>query len=164
MIRESLLPEFDRELAVTRAVLARMPDEALDWKPHPKSFSLGELATHVVNVPTWVATTVDADGVDLAAPFTPPVPGDRETLLRRLDANVATARAKIAGADDRTLMAPWSLRTGDLVHFTMPKAAVLRTFVMNHLIHHRAQLCVYLRLLDVPVPAVYGPSADEQTA
>jgi len=162
MLSASLLPEFDHECATTRKVLERVPDDALDWKPHEKSFSMQGLATHIVNIPTWVGTTIDEDGVDMAGGFEPPPTGSREQLLGWFDENVATARAKIAGADDRTLMGSWSLHTGDEVHFTMPKIAVLRSFVMNHLIHHRGQLSVYLRLRDVPVPSIYGPSADEQ--
>ena len=161
MLSQSLLPEFDHECATTRKVLARVPDDALDWTPHAKSMTMQHLATHIVNIPTWVGTTIDHDELDMAGGFEPPPTGARDALLGYVDANVAAARAKLAGADDRTLMRPWTLRSGDVEHVTLPKIAVLRSFVMNHLVHHRAQLALYLRLRDVPVPSIYGPSADE---
>jgi uncharacterized damage-inducible protein DinB len=161
MIAQSLLPEFDHECATTRRVLERVPDEAAAWKPHEKSFSMQELATHLVQVPSWMEATVLQDGIDMAGGYEPPEPGTREELLQRFDEHVAKARAILEGASDETLMQEWKLHTGDEVHFALPKAAVLRSFVMNHMIHHRAQLALYLRLKDVPVPSIYGPSADE---
>ena len=162
MLSQALLPEFDHECTTTRKLLAAVPDSALDWKPHEKSFSMQELATHIVNIPTWVGVTVDQDELDMGAGFEPPPTGTRDELLAYFDANVDAARTKLAEADDKTLMGNWTLRTGEVTHMTMPKIAVLRSFVMNHLIHHRGQLSVYLRLKDVPVPSIYGPSADEQ--
>jgi uncharacterized damage-inducible protein DinB len=162
MIAQTLLPEFDHECAVTRKVLGRLPDDGLDWKPHEKSFSMRDLATHVANIPGWVAVTVNQDELDMGDGFEPPPTGDRDVLLGRFDENVAASRAILEGASDEALLRNWSLRSGDLVHLTMPKAAVLRSFVMNHMIHHRAQLAVYLRLRDIPVPSIYGPSADEE--
>jgi uncharacterized damage-inducible protein DinB len=163
MLNQALLPEFDREMATTRRVLERLPDDALAWKPHEKSFSMGDLATHITNIPSWVASTIDHDELDMGAGFEPPPTGKRDDLLRIFDENVKTARAKIEGADDAALMREWALKSGDTEFFRMPKVAVLRGFVMNHMIHHRGQLSVYLRLKDVPVPSIYGPSADEES-
>ena len=163
MLNQSLLPEFDHECATTRKVLAGVPDTALDWKPHEKSFSMQDLAAHTVNILTWVGSTLEQDELDMASGFEPTPTGTRDELLAIFDANVASARAVLAGAEDDNLMSTWSLRSGDDVLLSMPKIAVLRSFVLNHMIHHRGQLSVYLRLKDVPVPSIYGPSADEQT-
>ncbi len=161
MTSDTLLPEFDQEMATTRKVLERVPDDAFSWKPHDKSFSMGDLATHVANIPSWVAATVDGDGIDLAEPFEPPKAATRSEILALFDRNVAAGHGKIAGVSDERLRGGWSLRHGEQVFFTLPRSAVLRRFVLSHLIHHRAQLAVYLRLRDVPVPSIYGPSADE---
>ena len=165
-IRDALLPEFDTEMASTRKVLERVPVEKADYKPHAKSGSLGWLAWHVADLPHWVVETIHKDELDFAPPGAPrPAPpkvDSREKLLASFDQKVAAARKAIAGADDSHLAKPWTLKGGGHTIFTMPRAAVLRSFVMNHLIHHRAQLGVYLRLNDVPVPGMYGPSADEK--
>jgi len=164
-LSETLLPEFDQEMANTRKVLERVPEEKLSWKPHPKSFAMGALATHVAMIPGWGTFTLEGDSFDLAAPgaTTPPPPaGSRKELLELFDSNVAKFRAALVGAEDEHLLAPWSLVKGSQTIFTMPRLAVLRSMIMNHSIHHRAQLGVYLRLNDVPVPGLYGPSADEQ--
>jgi uncharacterized damage-inducible protein DinB len=158
---ETLLPEFDHEMTMTRKVLERVPDDKREWKPHPKSFALGALATHVANLPTWGSETLNKSEIDVGG--TAPLaafPSTRETLAA-FDTNVTAARAALAGKTDAELAGMWSLRRNGKTIFSMPKAAVLRSFVLSHLIHHRAQLTVYLRLLDVPVPAIYGPSADE---
>jgi len=159
---DALLPEFDREMATTRTVLARVPEDKFDWKPHAKSFSLGALATHVATLPTWATETLTRAVIDIDPNQQPPsaLPS-RQDLLTAFDANVGAARAALAGKTDAELLAMWSLTRGGRTLFTMPKTAVLRSFVLNHLVHHRGQLTVYLRLLDVPVPSVYGPSADE---
>ena len=164
-LSESLLPEFDHEMANTRKTLERVPMDKSDWKPHAKSMAMGGLATHVGNIPTWVNYTIDQDSLDLA-PGGEPLPQaevakSREELLAAFDENIGKARAAIAGASDAELFKPWTLLSNGNNILTMPKVAVLRSFVMNHLIHHRAQLGVYLRLNDVPVPSIYGPSADE---
>lgn len=165
-IRDALLPEFDMEMASTRKVLERVPLEKSDFKPHTKSGSLGWLAWHVADLPHWVVETVNKDELDFAPVGVPrPAPpklDSREALLASFDTKVAAARAAIAGVSDEHLAASWTLKAGGHTIFTMPRAAVLRSFVMNHLIHHRAQLGVYLRLNDVPVPGMYGPSADEK--
>jgi len=158
----ALLPEFDREMATTRTVLERVPEDRFDWKPHAKSFSLGALATHVATLPVWATETLTHPDIDLDPNQAPPsaLPSRKE-LLAAFDTNVAAARAALVGKTDAELLATWSLKRGGRTLFTMPKTAVLRSFVLNHLVHHRGQLTVYLRLLDVPVPSVYGPSADE---
>jgi uncharacterized damage-inducible protein DinB len=164
-ISESMLPEFDNEMANTRKTLERVPLEKSDWKPHEKSMAMGGLATHLSNIPTWVGYTIDQDSLDLAPEGKPMPPMEiiksQEELVATFDANVAKARAAIAGASDADLFKPWSLMMNGNTLMTLPKVAVLRSFVMNHLIHHRAQLGVYLRLNDIPVPSIYGPSADE---
>lgn len=161
----SLLPEFDHEMANTRKTLERVPEDKFDWKPHVKSTAMGGLATHLSNIPTWVIHAIDQDSLDLA-PGGVPLPRvepakSQSELLELFDNNVANARAAIAGASDEELFKSWTLLSSGRQILTLPKIAVLRSFVMNHNIHHRAQLGVYLRLNDIPVPSIYGPSADE---
>lgn len=160
-IGESLLPEFDQEMAATRRTLERVPTDKGTWKPHPKSFPLGHLAQLVSWMPGWVATTLDSDELDLAAggayTFEP-----TDVLLRGFDENVRRSRAALAAAPDAAFGKTWRLKHGDRVLWEAPVGVVVRHFI-SHLVHHRAQLGVYLRLLDVPVPAIYGPSADERT-
>jgi uncharacterized damage-inducible protein DinB len=166
MIRDGLLPEFDQEMANTRKVLDRCPEDRYGYKPHPKSFSMGSLATHIVNMTGWTVSTMESDTFDIAPPGAPPYKEQpiaaREELLALFDKNAAAARAAIAGASDEHFMKTWSLLSGGQKIFSMPRIACIRGMIMNHTIHHRAQLTVYLRLNDVPVPALYGPSADEQ--
>ena len=164
-IKDALLPEYDHELATTRRLLERVPDADLGWKPHPKSFSMGELAAHVANIPFWGLTTAQTTELDLAsfgdeARIKPAA--STAAMLARFDTVVAEARAAIAGCGDSEMMSPWTLKNNGQEIFTLPKIAALRSFVMNHMIHHRGQLSVYLRLRDVPLPPIYGPSADEQ--
>lgn len=160
-IAQTLLPEFDQEMSVTRRVLERVPDEHFGWKPHEKSFSLAQLASHVANLPTWVNVALTTDTFDgMTAPRRDPA-SDRVALLARFDANAKAARAAIEAANDSTWMGSWTFLVGGKAAFSMPRVAVHRGFVMNHSIHHRGQLSVYLRLLNVPVPSIYGPSADE---
>jgi uncharacterized damage-inducible protein DinB len=165
MISDALLPEFDQEMAGTRKTLARCPEDKFDFTPHPKSWKMAALATHIVNMVGWTLDIIDKDSFDVAPPGAPPYKEEPVTtnqeLLERFDKNVAAARAAIAGASDEHLMAPWALAQGGQTLFTMPRIVCLRSFIMNHTIHHRGQLCVYLRLNDIPVPALYGPSADE---
>ena len=163
-LSEALLPEFDHEMANTRKTLERIPEDKLGWKPHEKSGTLSWLATHLANLPSWSVLTLDQDSFDLPSPEsrrqTPPA-NSRKEVLETFDKNVAAARAAIARASDAHLLKPWTLRSAGKTVLTLPKIAVLRSFVMSHSIHHRAQLGVYLRLNNVPVPAIYGPSADE---
>ena len=163
-LSKSLLPEFDNEMANTRKTLERVPDDKFDWKPHKKSTAMGGLAGHLANLPSWGTLTVDADSFDLAPggqPVQTPSLSSGKEVLAKFDENVAATRAAIAGASDEELFKPWTLLSNGNTLLTMPKIAVLRNFVMNHMIHHRAQLGVYLRLNDIPVPSIYGPSADE---
>ena len=164
-LSEMILPEFEQEMANTRKTLERVPDDNFDWKPHAKSSSLGGLATHLANIPSWTTFTFAQDELDIAPPGEPPFTLEQAKstadLLSAFDKNVADARAALAGAGDEQWLGKWSLLRGGNTIMTLPRAAVMRGFVLSHLIHHRAQLGVYLRLLDVPVPAIYGPSADE---
>jgi uncharacterized damage-inducible protein DinB len=160
-ISASLLPEFDHEMATTRKTLERLPEDKFGWAPHDKSMPAGRLASHLAEMPTWATVGVLQDSLDMASGYKPFSAGSRAQLLEAFDKNTAQARAAIAGASDETLMKNWSLKNGEQTLMTLPKVAVLRTFVMNHIIHHRGQLSVYLRLLNVPVPSIYGPSADE---
>ena len=160
-IADALVPEFDHEMTTTRKLLERVPEEKFDWKPHAKSFSLGALATHVATIPMWGAETLNKSEIDISGGQPPASPASKTELLATFDKNVATTRAALAGRTDAELMGIWSLKRGGHTIFSMPKAVVWRSFVLNHLVHHRGQLSVYLRLLDVPVPSMYGPSADE---
>lgn len=165
-IAESLLPEFDIEMAGTRKALERIPDEKLDWKAHEKSNTIGWVAAHLVEIVGWVEGALTQDAWDInppdGEPYKTPQLASRQEILDLFDANVATARTRIAQTSDEQFGKPWSLLSGGETLLTMPKAAVIRTWVLNHTIHHRAHLCVYLRLNDIPVPALYGPSGDEQ--
>jgi len=164
-IRDALLPEFDDEMPKTRKVLERCPEDKFGWKPHEKSFSMGSLATHIANMIGWTAVTMADTSFDIAPPGAPPYKEEpaksRAELLAKFDQSVAGARAALADATDEQFMTQWSLLSGGQTLFTMPRIACIRSFVMNHIIHHRAQLGVYLRLNDIPVPSIYGPSADE---
>ena len=163
-IKDALMPEFDHEMGATRRVLERVPAADLAWKPHEKSFSLGQLASHVSNLPHWMSLIFDADMLDLATlgdDTRPKQPTEVGPILQWFDDKVKAARAKLDAQTDQTMLSPWTLKQSGTQIFTMPKVAVVRSFVMNHLIHHRGQLTVYLRLRDVPLPALYGPTADE---
>lgn len=163
---DALLPEFDHEFATARKLIERVPDADLSWKPHEKSMSLGQLAGHVANLAFWCTMTLSKDFYDLAANSDPEArldpPASRDELVKTFDDKVKTARGQLAQTTDAQMLAPWSLKHGDQVIFTMPRIAALRSFVMNHMIHHRGQLSVYLRLKNVPLPSIYGPTADEQ--
>ena len=160
-ISEALLPEFDHEMANTRRALERVPDVKLGWKPHEKSMSLASLATHLATIGGWSQAIVGQDSFDVKnAPANPDLKS-RNEILKTFDQTTAAARQAIAGASDAQMMKPWSLFSNGKAMLTMPRIAVLRGFIMNHSIHHRGQLTVYLRLNNVPVPSIYGPSADE---
>lgn len=159
-IAQSMLPEFDQEMATTRKLLERVPSDKVEWKPHPKSFALGHLAQLVAWMPGWVNQTLGSTELNLATgggySFE-----KTEALLDVFDTNVRQAREALNSARDADLQVAWSLKQGDRVLFTAPRGPVVRTHI-NHLIHHRGQLTVYLRLLDVPLPSIYGPTADEK--
>ena len=158
-ISETLLPEFDQEMATTRRLLERVPGDKGTFKPHAKSFSLGHLAQLVSFMPGWITNAITQTALDLSG-----APGysyeTTETLLGVFDRNVREARQAIVAATDADYQVPWSLTHGERVLFTLPRGAVVRQTI-NHLIHHRGQLTVYLRLVDVPLPSIYGPTADE---
>lgn len=158
-IGESMLAEFDSEMGTTRRVLERVPSDKAEWKPHPKSFAIGHLAQLVARMPGWITGTLNAPSLDLGS-FQGYSFEKTETLLETFDKNVHEARQALSAASDAAFAAPWSLKRGDQVFFTLPVGAVVRQNI-NHLVHHRGQLTVYLRLLDIPVPSVYGPTADE---
>ncbi len=158
-IGESMLPEFDIEMATTRRVLERVPTDKGQWKPHPKSFSIGHLTQLVARMPGWITMTMRNPVLDLGD-FTGYSYETTETLLKEFDKNVREAREILASAKDEAFAGPWSLKRGDQVFFTLPVGAVVRQNI-SHLVHHRGQLTVYLRLLDIPVPSIYGPTADE---
>ena len=162
-LAESMLPELDQEFATTRRVLERVPGDKFDYKPHAKSYSLGQLASHLALLLTWMGATVNGDEFDMADTSTPrPTPPTNQgELMAAFDKMAKEAREALAGADDACMMGNWTLKSGEQVFFTMPRVAVIRSFVMNHLIHHRGQLTVYLRMCDVALPQVYGPTADE---
>ncbi len=165
-LAQALLPELDHETAGTRRTLERVPEDRLSWRPHPKSYTLGELATHLANLHAWMARTLEHDSFELAPAGQPPRRPEpltsREALLAAFDTHLAEGRARLAAATDEQMRAPFTLLFGGRAVFTLPRVATLRSMVMNHGIHHRAQLGVYLRMLDVPVPSLYGPTADEQ--
>lgn len=164
-LSEMLLPEFDNEMANTRKTLERVPEDKLEWRPHEKSTTMIGLASHIANLVSWTVLTIKEDSFDLAPVDAPPPKfSPAKSVAEALDIfdkNVAAARAAIGAASDEQLFKPWSLLSGGKTLFTLPRIAAVRSFVMNHGIHHRAQLGVYLRLNDVPVPSIYGPSADE---
>ncbi|HTS02743.1 MAG TPA: DinB family protein [Thermoanaerobaculia bacterium] len=162
---EPLLMEFDRECSTTRKVLSRVPGDKLSWKPHAKSYSLGQLANHIAGLPHWIGGSLLPGEFDTAkggGDFSPKEAVSTEAVLKTFDESVAAAKAAMAQLDDGRAMGAWKLRHGDKVMLEMPRIALVRTILLNHSIHHRGQLSVYLRLLDVPVPAIYGPSADEK--
>jgi uncharacterized damage-inducible protein DinB len=164
-IGQAMLPEFDQEMASTRKTIERVPDDKLNWKAHPKSNTIGWVMAHLVEIPGWVEGTIAADSWDInppgGEPYRTPQYKSRAEALADFDKNVASARKAIEKVSDAELMKSWSLLSGGQPLITMPKIAVLRGFVLNHTIHHRAHLLVYLRLNDVPVPGMYGPSGDE---
>ena len=164
-INQALLGEFDHEMANTRKSLERVPDAKFDWKPHAKSMTMGRLANHIASIPHWGKLTLESSNFDVNPPggqhVKMPELKTKAEVLAFFDKSVPEARAAIAAASDQAMMAPWTLLNGGKTVFTLPRIGVLRAMIMNHMIHHRAQLGVYLRLNDVPVPSIYGPSADE---
>lgn len=158
---DTLLPEFDHEMSVTRKLVERVPEDRFDWKPHARSMSLGQLAQHVATLPSWGSVTLNQQEFDLSNSPPPPPVSTRAELLATFDRLVGEARSALTSKTDAELAVPWALLKDGHQIFSMPKAAVWRSFVMSHLVHHRGQLSVYLRLNDIPVPSIYGPSADE---
>jgi uncharacterized damage-inducible protein DinB len=161
-IAGALAAEMEQEAAVTRKCLERVPADKFDWKPHPKSMEMGRLAVHVAEMFGWTAAAVLHPELDFAKmDYKPLEPATTDELLAFFDKTVGEALQILGTASDDIFVQDWTLRNGETVYFTMPKIAVMRSMVMNHIVHHRGQLSVYLRLNDIPVPAIYGPSADE---
>lgn len=161
-INQAFLSEFDHGMANTRKTLERVPFEKSDWAPHAKSMKMGALAQHLTDMPSWIKDTFAKDTMDMAGYTPAPPPKNKAELLERFDKHVAEGRAAlVAATDDARWMAPWTMKNGDQVIFSMPRIVVMRSFVFNHNVHHRAQMGVYLRLNDIAVPSIYGPSADE---
>jgi len=158
---DALLAELEQEAATTRVVLERIPEEHLSWRPHPKSMSLGQLALHIATVPGGVAEIAALPGLDEPPAFIQPAAQTASELVPVLEQSVARARTLLGGMDDRQAMEMWTLKSGDRTLMSMPRAALLRAIMLNHWYHHRGQLSVYLRQLNVPLPSIYGPSADE---
>ena len=159
-LRDGLLAEFDHEMGTTRRLLERLPDDRLSWKPHEKSMSMGGLATHLSNLPFWGTTIMNETQFDLATAINAQEKTSRAEILETFEAMTRTARAAL-DKTDAELVAPWSLRRGGHEIFTLPRVAAFRTFVLYHMVHHRGQLSVYLRLNNIPVPPIYGPTADQ---
>ena len=164
-IGESMLAEYDQEMEGTRKVLERIPERLLDWKIHEKFNTIGWVANHLADIPAWVEMTISHDSLDVEPEpgqlYQSPQETSPEAILRLFDVNAATGRDLLETVEDARLHEPWSLLRQGQVLMTLPRLAVLRMWVLNHSIHHRAHLCVYLRVNDVPVPGLYGPSADE---
>ncbi|MCM3879939.1 MAG: DinB family protein [Vicinamibacterales bacterium] len=165
-IAESLLPEFDHETATTRLLLERVPESKTSWKPHDKSRSLGQLAMHIATIPQWTPVTLTQTEFDTNPPggraYGPPAFESLEHMLSTYDSGVVAARALLTATTDGEFMVPWTLKRSGHTLFSMPRAGVFRTFIMNHAVHHRGQLTVYLRQCDVTLPSIYGPTADTE--
>jgi len=160
---QALIAELQMEAAASRKMLERVPTDKNDWKPHDKSMKLGRLASHVGELPGWIAMVMATDGLDFATmDYKPFIPATTEELVAHLDEHVNKAMAALENATDADFDAMWTMRNGEQIYFTLPKKVVLRTWAYSHMYHHRGQLSVYLRLLDVPIPGMYGPSADER--
>jgi uncharacterized damage-inducible protein DinB len=161
-IASVLIAEMEQEARVARTCLERVPAEKFDWKPHEKSMAFGRLATHIAEMFSWTAATLQQPELDFSKfDYKPYEPATTADLVEYLDKNVAEAIDVLRNTPDEVFMENWTMRNGETVYFTMPKATCMRSFVMNHIIHHRGQLSVYLRLNDIAVPSIYGPSADE---
>mgnify|MGYP001167416468 CR=1 FL=1 len=161
-LNESLIMELQHEAQTTRKMLERVPEDKFSWKPHEKSMTLGRLSMHLAEIPGWVNATLLADELDFSKmDYKMREPETNADLMKEFDEKLSSALDVLKNTSDETMMTMWTMRDGETVYLTLPKIAVLRSFVYSHLIHHRGQLSVYLRLLDVPLPSVYGPTADD---
>jgi uncharacterized damage-inducible protein DinB len=161
-ISQMLLPEFDQEMANARTILDCVPEDKFTWKPHEKSFTIGRLASHIAEMPLWILATINQEKFELDPGMKAFNAGTKDELMTAFDTSTKSAHDAIAGASDEDLAKIWTFIYGGQTVFAMPRSAVLRGMVMNHMIHHRGQMSVYLRLLDVAVPGMYGPSADQK--
>jgi len=158
---KNFLKELENEALITKKMLSRIPDDKFGWKPHVKSMDIKTLATHIAELPSWIGMTLNTDGLDFAVhPYSPTDVNKTSALLELLETSLADARTNLAKAKDEDLIPDWTLRTGDLIHVVSSKEDMIR-MTLSQIIHHRAQLGVYLRLLNIPIPGTYGPSADE---
>jgi uncharacterized damage-inducible protein DinB len=163
-IGEALHAEMEQEAVASRKMLERIPADKFDYKPHEKSMSMGRLASHIAEMFNWTAVTLQQDELDFAKfDYKPFEPATTDDLVEYFDKNIAEALDILKNTSDGVFFEPWTMRSGEQIYFTMPKVVTMRSFVMNHIVHHRGQLSVYLRLNDIPVPSIYGPSADEGT-
>lgn len=158
---QTLLPEFDEEMKNTRKILACVPDDKFDYQPHEKSMKLGRLATHIAELPSWGTTVLDVEVLEMGPDFKPTITTTQKELLEIFDKGVTEARAKIEAATEEDWKKTWTFKFGGETVLSAPRSTVMRGTVMNHLVHHRAQLGVFLRLNNVAIPGMYGPSADE---
>jgi uncharacterized damage-inducible protein DinB len=160
-ISAALIEELKQEAEATKKVLERIPEKTFDWKPHKKSMSMVQLASHVANAVSWAIPTLELEELDIPTDHQPWKAESTKDLIEHFETNVKDAIARLEGYPDEKMMQDWTGKSGGKVFFTLPRVAILRSFVLNHLVHHRGQLSVYLRLNDIPVPSIYGPSADE---
>lgn len=164
MLNQPILSELQHEAAQTKKMLEKVPYDHFDWNPHQKSMNLGRLAAHVAELPGWITMIVTTGELDFSTfDYKPYKAKSTEDLAQFFNQNVQQALEALQGTSDETLLAPWTLRNGEHIIFTLPRIAAIRSMAMNHLIHHRGQLSVFLRLLDIPIPGMYGPSADEMS-
>ncbi|MDQ3180215.1 MAG: DinB family protein [Acidobacteriota bacterium] len=163
-LSEALVGELQYEAATTRKCLERIPETNFDWKPHEKSMTMGRLATHLAEMVGWVKDTVETPELDFATmDYKPFEPKTTAELIEFFDKNISAANESLKNVSDESMLENWKMRNGEQIYFDMPRIAVLRGFILKHIVHHRGQLSVYLRLNDIPVPEIYGPSADEGT-
>jgi uncharacterized damage-inducible protein DinB len=160
-IIDGMLQELEQEAQTTRRVLERIPEDQMNWRPHPKARTLGELALHVATVPGSVAEFIASPSPAQVPDFIDPSPPSAAELVPALDESIAKAKQILGGMDDATIMATWRMMDGEREVFALPRVSLLRSIMLNHWYHHRGQLTVYLRELDIPIPSIYGPSADE---
>lgn len=159
-VMENTLAELDQESLTTKKLLERVPEEWLSWRPHPRAYSLGQLALHIATIPSGIAAAAAQDSIELPA-FAQPEAKSRAEILEAFAKGLSEAKEKLAGIDDTTAFSTWTAKKNGTVVMSVPRIAFVRAILLNHNYHHRGQLSVYLRLLDVPVPSIYGPSADE---
>jgi uncharacterized damage-inducible protein DinB len=161
-INQSFLQELESESKSTRRSLQRCPEEHFDWKPHEKSYSLGRLASHIAELTNMITLALTSSELDFVKRgYKPSIATTNQELMKIFEDNLSRAKEELQKADDDAFAQDWQLRGGERIYFTLKKAEAVRTMALNHIIHHRGQLSVYLRLLNVPVPGMYGPTADE---